>query len=69
MIPNTTNTIPLVADLGSGPIERDLGVLFYLVLPLMFYLLMRGRRRRPSVVLSSSRHRPHGRHRTSRSGY
>ena len=69
MIPRTTTATPFLGDLTSGPIERDLGALFYLMLPLLFYLLMRGRRRRPSVLLSSSRHRSQGRRRVSRNGY
>jgi len=52
-----------VADAAAGEIavssvQRNLGSLIYLMLPLFFYLLMRGRRRRQGAsVLSASRHR------------
>ena len=54
-------------EIAAGSLQRSLGHLTYLVLPLFFYLLMRGRRRRLGAgVLSVSRHRAlaHQRHRT-----
>lgn len=57
-------------EIAVGSLQRSLGYLTYLVLPLFFYVLMRGRRRRQGANLLSanSRHRAlqHQRHRASR---
>jgi hypothetical protein len=59
-------------EIAVGSLQRSLGHLIYLVLPLLFYLLMRSRRRRQgaSVLSASGRHRAlqHHRHRASRGG-
>lgn len=59
----------LASEAASGSIQRSLGALVYLSLPLIFYFLMRGPRRRHGVLLPSSRQRLHARHRASRNGY
>jgi hypothetical protein len=59
-------------EMTVSALQHSLEYLTYLVLPLLFYLLMRSRRRRQSasVLSASSRHRAlqHQRHRASRGG-